>query len=51
MTNSTDLDGTPTCNSCGCDLTPLDIEGSLSELGFGLYEAICGTCYENCGEI
>ena len=37
---------TPKCNRCGGKLTKLDIAGSLSELGFGLYEAICGTCYE-----
>jgi len=36
----------PTCNCCSGKLTKLDIEGSLSELGFTIYEAICGTCYE-----
>lgn len=42
---STD-DSTPKCNRCGGKLTKFDIAGSLSELGFGLYEAICGTCHE-----
>ena len=37
---------TPKCNRCGGKLTKLDIAGSLSELGFDAYEAICGTCYE-----
>jgi hypothetical protein len=36
----------PTCNRCSGKLTQLDIAGSLSELGFDVYEAICGTCYD-----